>query len=56
MHKNHPFIKNSKFIFPARHLNNVEKKLAQSVIEADASCGIVCNIINTQNGPTCFQK
>ena len=46
MYKNHPFVKYSKSIFPARHLNEVEKKIAHSVIEADVSCGIVCNIIN----------
>ena len=50
MHKNHPFIKDSKSIFPARHLKDVEKKIAQSVIEADTSHGIVCNVVNTQNG------
>ena len=55
MHKNHPHVKESKSILTARHLDNVEKKIAQSVIKADASHSIVCNVINTQNG-LCLTK
>lgn len=49
-HKYHPHIDDQKSIFPSRLIVDAEKKIAQSVLEAHASCGIIRNIINKRTG------
>ena len=49
-HVGHPFIKDSSAIHSARHLSDEEKEIAASIINSDASHGVVKNVINTRTG------
>ena len=49
-HIGHLFIKDTSIIHSARHLNDDEKNIAASIIKADASHGVVQNVINTRTG------
>ena len=50
LHIAHPHVTTEAHIFPPRLLNEAEKKVASSVIHADATHGVVRNVINHRNG------
>ena len=50
LHFGHPKVLSDKYIFPARLLSTEEKLIAKSVIDANASKGIVRNVISSRTG------
>lgn len=52
-HKYHPQINYQIKIFPFRLLEEAEKKIAQFILEANASSGIIRNVINKRTMRIC---
>ena len=51
-HKQHPKVNTSKYNYPVRLLSDEEKRIAKSVIDANANKGIVRNLIAKRTGQT----
>ena len=49
-HSGHPLVTDKASIFPARLLDDAERRIAESIIRADASNGIIQNVVNKRNG------